>query len=61
MKRDYSKVLCNQRNKYETIMSIIKRLFVEHIISRLTRTQNRELSFRCITYNIYIYRDGLIL
>jgi hypothetical protein len=31
---------------YETIMSIIKRLFGEHIMSRLTRTQNRELSFR---------------
>jgi hypothetical protein len=61
MKRGYSKVLCNQRNNYETIMSIIKRLFVKHIISRLTRTQNRELSFRCITYNIYIYIDGLIL
>ena len=44
MKRGYSKMLYNQRNKKdETIMSVIKRLFGEHIISRLTRTQNREL------------------
>ena len=61
MKRGYSKVLYNQRNKDETIMSITKRLFVEHIVSRLIRTQNMELSFRYITYNIYIYIDGLIL
>jgi len=61
MKHGYSKVLYNQRNKDETIMSIIKRIFVEHLLSRLTRTQDRELSFRCITYNIYIYIYGLIL
>ena len=43
MKRSYSKVLYNQRNKDETIMSVIKRLFGEHMMSRLTRMQNREL------------------
>ncbi|HEY7573371.1 MAG TPA: hypothetical protein VH796_18585, partial [Nitrososphaeraceae archaeon] len=32
---------------------VIKRLFGEHLMSRLTRTQNRELSFRCITYNMH--------
>ena len=48
MKRGYSKLLYNQRNKDETIISVIKRLFGEHITSRLLRTQNRELSFRCI-------------
>ena len=53
MKRGYSKLLYNQRNKDETIMSVIKRLFGEHLMSRLTRTQNRELSFRCITYNMH--------
>ena len=57
MKRGYSKVLYNQRNKDETIISVIKRLFGEHIMSRLTRTQNRELSFRCITYNIHTCTD----
>ena len=52
MKRGYSKLLYNQRNKNETIVSVIKRLFGEHITSRLVKTQNRELSFRCIAYNI---------
>jgi hypothetical protein len=53
MKRGYSKVLYNQRNKDETIVSVIKRLFGEHLMSRLTRTQNRELALRCITYNMH--------
>ena len=52
MKRGYSKLLYTQRNKNETIVSVIKRLFGEHITSRLVKTQNRELSFRCIAYNI---------
>jgi hypothetical protein len=52
-KRGYSRTLYNQRNKNETIMSVIKRLFGECLISRLTRTQNRELSFRCIAYNMH--------
>ena len=33
MKRGYNKVLYNQRNKDETIVSVIKRLFGEHINS----------------------------
>ena len=53
MKRGYFKLLYNQRNKNETIMSVIKRLFGEHVTSRLVRTQNRELSFRCIAYNMH--------
>ena len=54
MKRGYCKMLYNQINKKdETIISVIKRLFGEHITSRLVRTQNRELSFRCITYNAH--------
>ena len=53
MKRGYSKLLHGQRNKNETIVSVIKRLFGEHITSRLVRTQNRELSFRCIAYNTH--------
>ncbi|MGB8935939.1 MAG: hypothetical protein WCC17_12620, partial [Candidatus Nitrosopolaris sp.] len=31
MKRGYSKLLYGQRNKNETIVSVIKRLFGEHI------------------------------
>jgi hypothetical protein len=61
MKRNYSKLLYNQRNKDETIMSVIKRLFGEHLMSRLTRTQNRELSFRCITYNMHRLTNLIIL
>jgi hypothetical protein len=53
MKLGYSKLLYNQRNKDETIISVIKRLFREHITSRLVTTQNRELSFRCIAYNTH--------
>ena len=53
MKRGYTKLLYNQRNKDETIMSVIKRLFGEYINSKLVRTQNRELSFRCIAYNMH--------
>jgi len=37
MKRGYSKILYNQRNKDETIVSVIKILFGEHISSRLIR------------------------
>jgi hypothetical protein len=53
MKRGYPKILYNQRNKDETILSVIKRMFEEHITSRLVKTQNRELSFRCIAYNMH--------
>ncbi len=53
MKRGYSKTLYHQRNKDETIVLLIKRLFGEHISSRQVRTQNRELSFRCIAYNMH--------
>ena len=53
MKRGYNKILYNQRNKDETIVSVIKRLFGEHITSRLIRMQNRELTFRCIAYNVH--------
>jgi len=53
MKHGYSKLLYSQRNKDETIVSVIKRLFGEYITSRLVKTQNRELSFRCIAYSTH--------
>ena len=53
MKRGYSKTLYDQRNKDETIISVIKRPSGECITSRLIITQNRELSFRCIAYNMH--------
>ena len=61
IKRGYSKILYNQRNKDETITSVIKRLFGEHISSRLIRMKNRELSFRCITYNIHSMLNLIII
>ncbi|MGE3859657.1 MAG: transposase [Nitrososphaeraceae archaeon] len=61
MKRGYSKILFNQRNKDETIVSVIKRLFGEHISSRLIRMQNRELTFRCITYNLHRMLNLIII
>ena len=53
MKYGYSKLLYNQRNKDETIISVIKRLFGEYITSKSVKTQNRELCFRCIAYNMH--------
>jgi hypothetical protein len=61
MKRGYSQLLYNQRNKDETIVSVIKRLFGEHVMSRLTRTQNRGLAFRCITYNMHRLTNLIML
>ena len=60
-KRGYSRTLYNQQNKNETIMSVIKRLFGECLISRLTRAQNRELSFRCIAYNMHRLTNLVII
>ena len=53
MKRRFYKQLYCQRNKNETILSVIKRMFGEHIRSRLVRMQNRELMFRVIAYNMH--------
>lgn len=53
MKRSFYKHLYFQRNKNETILSVIKRMFGEHITSRLVRMQNRELTFRVIAYNMH--------
>jgi len=61
MKRGYSKILYNQRNKDETIVSVIKRLFGKHISSRLIRMQNREVTFRCITYNLHRMLNLIII
>jgi hypothetical protein len=61
MKRGYTKILYNQRNKDETIVSVIKRLFGEHITSRLIRMQNREMVFRCIAYNLHRMLNLIII
>ncbi len=61
MNRGYSKLLYHQRNKEETIISVIKRLFGEHITSCWIRMQDRELIFRCIAYNIHRMVNLLVL
>ena len=53
--------LYNQRNKDETIVSVIKRLFGEHITPTLVRMQNRELVFRCIAYNAHRMVNLLVI
>ena len=62
MKRGYSIMLYNQRNKKdEIIMSVIKRVFGEYVTSKVVKTQNRELSFRCITYNMHRLINPILL
>ena len=51
-----------ERNKDETIVSVIKRLFGEHITSILVRMQNRKLAFRCIiAYNAHRMVNLLVI
>ena len=40
---------------------MIKRLFGEHITSRLVSTQNREISLRCIAYNMHRLTNLIIV
>ena len=53
MERRFYTRLYHQRNKNETILSVVKRMFGEHILSRSVRMQNRELFFRVIAYNMH--------
>lgn len=61
MKQRFHTELYHQRNKNETVLSVIKRMFGEHVSSRRVRAQNRELAFRCIAYNMHrpiVYTDA---
>lgn len=59
-RKGYDSVTYHQRNKTETIFSVIKRMFGENVTSRKIATQNRELMYRVIAYNAYrITRDNL--
>jgi len=51
MKRGYDKNTYHQRNKTETVNSVIKRIMSETIRARKTRTQNRTLGLRLFAYN----------
>jgi hypothetical protein len=60
-RKEMKRILYNQRNKDETIVSVIKRLIGENISSRLIRMQNRELTFRSITYNLHRMLNLIII
>ncbi len=53
MKRDFNKEKYNQRNKVETVNSVIKRVMDDSIKSRKVRTQNREMEFKMLAYNAH--------
>ncbi len=58
----YDKSIYHQRNKTETIFSVIKKMFGENVTSRKVATKNRELFYRVIAYNVYrITRDKLLI
>ena len=62
MKRGYSQgaLPIISVTKAKSIVSVIKRLFGEHIRSRHVMTQNRELSLRCIAYNMHRLTDLVV-
>jgi len=61
-RKGYDHKSYHQRNKTETIFSVIKRMFGDNVTSRKISTQNRELMYRVITYNVYrITRDCLLI
>ena len=58
----YDESLYHQRNKTETIFSVIKKMFGENVTSRKISTQNRELFHRMIAYNVYrVTRNSLLI
>jgi len=61
-RQGYDSVTYHQRNKCETIFSVIKRMFGDNVTSRKISTQNRELMYRVIAYNAYrITRNNLLI
>jgi len=59
-RQGHDSVTYHQRNKTETIFSVIKKMFGENVTSRKISTQNRELMYRVIAYNAYrITRNNL--
>jgi hypothetical protein len=61
-RKGYDSGTYHQRNKTETIFSVIKKLFGENVTSRKISTQNRELMYRVIAYNAYrTTRNNLLI
>ena len=42
-------------------LSVVKRMFGDHIASRMVKMQNRELTFRVIAYNMHRMTDCLYI
>ena len=52
LSRSFNNTLYHQRNKVETIFSVIKRMFGESLKARLYRLQVKEIKIKVILYNI---------
>ena len=52
-KKGYKKEDYNQRNKNETVFSVMKRLLGEAVTSRKTGMQNKEMILKMIAYNAH--------
>ena len=52
-KKGYRKKDYNQRNKNETVFSVMKRRFGEALTSRKTGMQNKEMILKMIAYNTH--------
>jgi transposase len=63
LKRDgYDRTTYYQRNKVETIFSVIKRMFGDSVTSRNVATINHEMIYRVIAYNCHrIMRNDLLV
>ena len=53
MKRRFYNQLYHQRNRNETILSVIKRMSGDHMASGMVKMQNRELMFGVIACNMH--------
>jgi transposase len=52
MTTDFDKKRYCQRNKVETVFSVIKRRFGDEITARLFRNQVKEMKIKCIAYSV---------
>ena len=55
MAENFDRVRYGQRNKVETVFSVIKRRFGEEIKGRSYRSQVKELKLKCIVYSVDLF------
>ena len=55
MAENFDRVRYGQRNKVETVFSVIKRRFGEEIKGRFYRSQVKELKLKCIVYSVDLF------